>query len=113
MKQRSIEQRIWALYYRFPEIIDDQKLLEFIFLNEIDINYMTNLSYSGLKLKITDMSMSFNDYHHGPSIESITRAIRRVRQELRKINKLNEAIDLQRLKKETEYIEDYGQRKIF
>ena len=116
MKQAKLHNQIRSLYKRYPELVNDNRLLEFIMLTCYDdMFYLMTHKYEDLKYVLSDRRVTLNDYRDAPPLEGITRAARKVRERMRTISNLDQKIELARLQKEIEYRKDYNpkQMKVF
>lgn len=82
MLQITLRKKVELLYDKYPELIEDQRMLEFIILNHYnDIRYiLTTPSYNELRYMLSDSRLSLNDYKEAPHAEDIARAARKVRE---------------------------------
>lgn len=80
MLQITLHKKIHKLYSVYPELVNDNRLLEFIMLTSYDdLDYILKHRYDELRWLLSDARISLNDYRDAPSLESITRAARFVR----------------------------------
>lgn len=105
----KLENQIHQLYKRFPELVSNNRLLEFIMLTLYDnLDYVMQHPYHELKYLLSDQRLNLNAYLDAPALESITRAARKVREQLRKVQTLDAKIEKARLEKEIEYRQKYS-----
>ena len=83
MLQTTLHKKIKTLYERYPRLIEDSRLLEFILLTmPYDLQYLMRHEYEDLKYLLSDRRLDLNSYRDAPTVESIARAARHVREEM-------------------------------